>query len=285
MNIISNLNNGVGLQRDYELLREALEGRGHHVHGIQFNAPRNLQNADVNIFLEVVVPGLFTLADKQWAIPNPEWWFVGWDAYVWDKILAKTRDCQRIFTEKVGDRCFYLGWEARDLYNPIIMRQALFLHVAGKSKFKNTYAVIAGCKLAGVHLTLVAEHYGPHRRETNDVIAGLLNSHQFHLMPSAYEGYGQVLHEAMGCGQIVITTDAPPMNELYPVLLIPSVSQKFHHAGQLHTVSAEGVAAAIAQALQLSADVVRSQSDWARQRFLQEKQTFHTNLNALLEEL
>ena len=75
-NLISNLTNAVGLQKDYEFLREELEARGHVVNGIQFNAPpQDVIRADVNIFLEVVNPALFGWAHQQWAVPNPEWWF------------------------------------------------------------------------------------------------------------------------------------------------------------------------------------------------------------------
>ena len=128
-NLISNLTNGCGLQQDYLLLKSALEARGHSAYGIQFNhKPLLVKPADVNIFLEVVVPQVFTAAPKQWAIPNPEWWFAGWDASPWDRVFAKTHDCERIFREKVGNRCEYLGWMARDLYHEGIQRERKFLH-------------------------------------------------------------------------------------------------------------------------------------------------------------
>ena len=75
-NVISNLHNGAGLQRNYELLRHALEVRGHQVHGVQFNAkPLLVPKADVNIFDEVVNVNAFAAAPKQWVMPHLEWWF------------------------------------------------------------------------------------------------------------------------------------------------------------------------------------------------------------------
>jgi hypothetical protein len=41
----------------------------------------------------------------------------------------------------------------------------------------------------------------------------MMNRHRFHIMPSKYEGFGHYIHEAIGCGGIVLTTDARPMNE------------------------------------------------------------------------
>ena len=127
---------------------------------------------------------------------------------------------ERIFQGKVGDRCQYLGWMARDLYQPSIPRERKFLHVAGKSQFKNTAAVVAGCQHAGVPLTVIGEHTGDIRRRVEDQeLIRLMNSHFCQVMPSAYEGYGHVLHEALSVGQVIITTDAPPMNEVAPALL------------------------------------------------------------------
>ena len=178
-NVISNLTNGVGLQQDYELLREALERRGHLVAGVQFNKkPFTIKPADINIFLEVVNPQAFAAAPQQWVVPNPEWWFAGWEAHHWDRVLTKTRDAERIFKAKVGSRCQYLGWLARDLFDPAIPRHRHVLHIAGKSRFKNTTAVIAGCKEAGVSLTVIGEHFtGPRKRVGESELKRLMKSH------------------------------------------------------------------------------------------------------------
>ena len=79
-NVISNLTNGIGLQRDYELLKAELERRGHVVRGVQFNAAREVKVAEVNVFLETVRKEFFQYAARQWVVPNPEWWGQPWDA-------------------------------------------------------------------------------------------------------------------------------------------------------------------------------------------------------------
>lgn len=286
-NLISNISNGVGLQRDYELLRHQLQIRGHVVQGVQFNAkPPKAHPADINIFLEVVNPIFFSTAPKQWAVPNPEWWFTDWDKYPWDLILAKTRDCERIFKAKVGEKCQFLGWLARDLYDASIPREPKFLHIAGKSQFKNTPAVIAGCQHAKVPLTVVGEHVGPvRRRVTEQELVSLMNSHFCHVMPSAYEGYGQVLHEARGVGQIIITTDAPPMNELIPAMLVPPESTMKYHEGTLYKVSALAVSRVVRTVKALSPTMVQAYADQARFQYQQEKLAFHKALDELVGKL
>lgn len=291
-NIVSNLMNGVGLQQDYLLLKAALEERGHAVRGVQFNThPVVIHRADVNVFLEVVHPGLFQAAPKNWAVPNPEWWFAHkWDTLPWDLILAKTHDCERIFTGKFGAKCQYLGWTARDLFQPIA-RVRKFLHVAGKSRMKNTQATVTGCLHARVPLTLVGDQGytqppGPERvtrvRVHDDELTHLMNSHFCHVMPSGYEGYGQVLHEAQACGQVIITTNAPPMNEVKPAVLIPTSGGKAHHAAFAHRVEGGDVAIAVRQVMTMSEQQLSLYQNGARAQYHQDRVEFYRRLDTLV---
>lgn len=256
VNIISNLANGYGLQQTYELLREELERRGHVVQGVQFNRSAGIQRAAVNLFVETVRPELFPFANEQWVIPMPEWWDVRWFNLPFDRVLALTHDCHHRFQARFGHRCTYLGWRTRDLYDPTVPRHRGFLHVGGKSPYKNTEAAIDGCRLAGVPLTVI----GAQRRVTRDEIVRAMNTHMFHLMPSAYEGYGYALHEAESARQIVVTTDAPPMNELGTPFLVPSVASIPCHAAMLYAVAATDIAAVVTRLLHLSA------AEWAEQQ-------------------
>jgi glycosyltransferase involved in cell wall biosynthesis len=284
-NIVSNISNGVGLERCYRQLRHELEARGHQVQGVQFNAkPFRISPADVNIFDEIVNLEALKAAPVSWIMPHPEWWFGGWDTHLvhFDKVLAKTRDCERIFKQKVGDKCQFLGWMPRDLYQPDIPRERKFLHIAGKSQMKNTREVIQGCKIARVPLTVVSEHYGPRSRVPEDEIHRLMNSHFCQVMPSAYEGYGHVLREARAVGQVVITTDAAPMNELSPAILVPSCGTHFHHAGELHRVSPHDVAKAVRQVMAMSDAEVEALRAEGREEFHKEVAAFQQALDELV---
>jgi len=284
-NYISNLSNGAGLQRNYELLKQALQARGHSVHGVQFNAkPLVVPPADINIFDEVVTPLAFRAAKVQWAMPHPEWWFGMWDQYRWDKILAKTHDCERIFQAKVGNRCQYLGWVAKDLARPGIPKERKFLHVSGKSSFKNTQAVIFGCHQAGVPLTVVGEKSGGVARVSEQELIHLMNSHFCHVMPSAYEGYGHVLHESQSTGQILITTNAPPMNEICPAFYVPSVGVRPHHAGVLHQVLPGDVAKAVKYGMAMEQTEIDRLSAEARTSYDEDVKQFNEALDKLVNQ-
>jgi len=107
------------------------------------------------------------------------------------------------------------------------------LHLSGQSALKGTEAVVEAWSRhpEWPELTVVrrARRYGgeaapplpplPNVRYETDYIPDaelrrLQNDCEVHVIPSQAEGYGHVIGEAMGCGAVVVTTDAPPMNEL-----------------------------------------------------------------------
>lgn len=256
-NIISNLMNGAGLQQDCEILRSELQARGHTVHGVQFNQQVGVPHADVNLFVETVVPAVFRAAPKQWVIPNPEWWLESYQASLprITKFLCKTHDSLRVFTDLAGDRAEYLGFVSRDLYHPGIERQFAWLHIAGKSNVKNTDAILTAWKELPYELTVVTSlprlvalaskmrHVTVRQRVSDTELRRLLNQHAFYLCPSKYEGFGHTLHEAMSVGALVVTRDGPPMDEfgIPPELLVSSQVESQLRLAQMRSVEPEEI--------------------------------------------
>jgi glycosyltransferase involved in cell wall biosynthesis len=292
-NLISNINNGVGLQRDYELLRGLLEGYGHQVNGVQFDGQAIAPDADVNIFLEVVVERFFGSAKWQWVVPNPEWWFKGWDAQLkkFEWVLCKTRHCEALFSAK-GANTRFLGWKSQDFYNPDVPRLRKVLHLAGKSQTKNSDVVLNCWRhvTPPVDLTVVSVHYGLRTaprvqhfgRITDEQLSYLMNSHQIHLMPSAYEGWGHALHEAMGVGAVVITTGAPPMNEIGSEFLLPSTGTSPHHSANLHRVNPFDVGRMVSTVLKHSDAELHAIGKANRAQFLKDNADFEQRLRELV---
>lgn len=76
------------------------------------------RDADVNIFLEVINPSLFSYAQKNIWVPNPEWTYKTWTPYLHmiDEIWVKTQEARRIFNEAVNYQkpVKYIGWTSID---------------------------------------------------------------------------------------------------------------------------------------------------------------------------
>ena len=223
---------GAGLHREALLLQDLLALNGHESRLMHYtdgaNAP--MERADINLFLEVVMPTTLPLAKENWLAPNCEWWPDFNDQYLphFTKILCKTRDCYDIWSKKVGaDKCVYTSFEARDIFQPHVRRENTFLHIAGKSANKGTAAVLAAWQMIpnGLPpLTVVASNpefkaqfeqnrsnitfY--HDKIDEPLLQDLMNRNKFHIQPSPYEGFGHVQHEGMGCANMVIVVNAPP---------------------------------------------------------------------------
>lgn len=284
VNLVSNISNGAGLQMDYELLRASLESRGHKVQGVPFKQQELAPVADLSIFLEVVEEKL--MSKRNWVIPNPEWWFNGWDSLLprFEFVLAKTQHAKELF-EKKHRNVKLLGWKSRDLFDSSIRREPRFLHVAGKSQTKNTLPIIQAWRGIRYPLTVVAQHYKTptpnvtYRARVDDSeLKQLMNSHQFHIMPSMYEGWGHSLHEALGVGATVLTTDAPPMNDCGTPkeLLIKPCGSIQHHAVQVHMVKPADITNAVIRAIRWRGE------NTARQQFLMESANFEAKLETLV---
>lgn len=299
---------GKGLEREYLLLKDILESRDVYVtgrHYTDFSGPYHPQ--DFVVFLEVLHPAALNLSRNNYLIPNSEWWHAGNDQYLnrITKVLCKTQDCYRIWSQKVGEhKCVYTGFESRDLFRPEVSREVKFLHVAGQSEFKNTEAVIQAWQKTNLSapplppLVVVTTQprfidlckLNPHgnitclsSRVSEEDLIQLMNSHRIHLIPSMYEGFGHVIHEALGCEGLVITTDAAPMNSYEGALrefLVPSSGSKPRSLAQLHTVSPDSVhstARELCLRVWNKPEWVKEHSELARAAFLRNRDKFRAS--------
>lgn len=300
INIISNIENGAGLQRDYLILRDRLTELGHTVNGVMWNQ-REAPSADLNISMEVISGRLLNSAPRNWFIPNTEWYYAQmWDMYIpqFQKILCKTKDALRTWARKVYT-AEYLGFESLDFYDPGVERKPHFLHIAGKSETKNTAAVAQAWRDHKVPypLTVVASKPGVQagcmgienlrllHRQTDEEIIRLINECEFCLMPSKQEGWGHGIHEALACGSVVITTNAPPMNEFPGVceeLLIQPISRAPMRAAIAYFVDVNALVRKVERAMKMSPARKKHIGINARAAFLRDRDEFRARLARLM---
>ncbi len=298
--LVTTLNNGAGLQKDAELLKRLLEHYGYAVYLGGASPPLyNFRQVDLVIFLELVCEPWFRYSKNFWFMPNSEWFWPCWEQFVprFSRILCKTHHCHDLWTRKVGEsRCVYTGFEATDFYMPEVKKQKRFLHLAGKSSFKNTEAVVEAWRSGAVSYPLTIVGACPAVANAVRPITGmsnvrysvrvpdvgmLLNEHQYHIIPAQMEGYGHALHEGLGCKAVVITSNKPPMDEFTGIpkdLLVPTSGQGVHCLAPLHFVKPVAVATACHKAWTLTGAEIDKIGDEARAGFLSDREDFHKRL-------
>jgi hypothetical protein len=245
--------NGVGLDRDYEIIKGILEELGHDVTFCDWSGHTYIKS-DLNIHLEMITPLFLSFARKNIVIPNPEWFPRDRAIHLnrIDKVLCKTHDTFNIFS-KLTTRCVYTSFTSLDMYNENVKKKKQFIHVAGRSSYKNSVPIFncfaANKDLKMLHL-LKYENSNAYfskeniklyseRVEETEMI-GLMNESILHLCPSEYEGFGHYLNEAKSTGAVVITTNAAPMNEFINAdngVLINSIHGQLHNMGQLKKIN------------------------------------------------
>lgn len=250
INLIAQVN-GVGLTRDMDLLDAALAAGGYEMSQTRLRGgkvPKRLLpiairthtafrralgisplRYDANLLLEHVRDQYLPRARRNILLPNQEWVFPSEVALLdrIDYVLTKTRYAQTIFSA-LGRPSIYVGFTSPDRLDAAVPRRREFFHLAGRSRHKGTARLLAlwqkhprWPRLTVVqHPRIGSEEVVAanidHRRTYMDdaELLRLQNSFRFHLCPSESEGFGHYIVEAMGMGAVVVTNDAPTMNEI-----------------------------------------------------------------------
>ncbi len=233
INIIAR-DNTAGLTADINILTELFHDQGWQV---DFNDYKSLKRFafwssktyDLNVFLQWANPQWFKLAEKNILIPNPEWFKIRWISVLnrFDGIFCKTKHAVQIFNKKNTNTVFTSFTSLNRLMAGVEKNKNQYLHIAGKSKMKGTDIIIkTWIKNPDFpHLIVVKRNmdYPVHNQKnltiiseyvSNDELQLLMNRCAVHLCPSSAEGFGHSIGESLSCGALIVSTDAPPMNEL-----------------------------------------------------------------------
>jgi len=302
---IFGINNGKGMENGRQILKKALEDLGHTVFEIEsFNNRGEFEpQVDINIFLNSVEPECYSIARLNWFIPNQEHYWQPMDYLAGiDLILCRTREVERIFSA-LNKKTFFLGFRSRDCYREDVKKKRLkYLHVAGGSPHKGSSAVIKAWRFdkSMPNLTLLMHKksslspFSPFQKNTKfiskripfDELLTLQNSCGIHLCPSEVEGYGHYLMEAMSTKAVVITTDAPPMNEFITDTrcLVPYVKTAPLNLGTNYYVDADILKKKVLELQALPKKELEQIGEKNREAYLQRCDEFYRNLKLLFQE-
>jgi len=249
----------------------------------------------INIFLEHIDLYSISSGDINCFIPNPEW-CTDPDIKLLNKIdhvLCKTFFTQKIFN-RLSMNTFYTGFTSEDrLDKTILNKSKTFFHLAGSSAQKGTdvlidlwlkhpewphLTVVQNPKLYTRKKPIVADNIDYMIDYLDDnTLKKLQNENLFHLCPSEAEGFGHYIAEAMSCGAITLTTDAPPMNELVDRsrgILVKYKSTKPQRLGTNYYVDEQDLQMQITKILQMTKEEKEQMKERSRQWYLSNDQDF-----------
>jgi glycosyltransferase involved in cell wall biosynthesis len=259
---------------------------------------------DLNIALEHVRPPFMALARRNVLVPNPEWLTPRGQRYLprFDAVLCKTRHATDLFAAR-GCKALHIGFDSPDCLRRGIAREQGFLHLAGASPFKGTERllelwlrhpewpklVVLQSPASGRETAVSAKNID-HRlgRVSVEEIRLLQNRYTHHLCLSETEGWGHYLVEAMSCGAVVITTDAPPMNELVDPtrgVLVRTTEGRAFNMAQLYAFDEAALEATIERVVAMSEAERQRIGERARAWFDENHCSFAAQLDAALRKL
>ena len=317
--------NGVGLSRDLRLLAETLRARSYRVdftntrrrggipgliqrlrgkrHAAELARRRRRGLPPLYDFVlmeEHIAPAFLDDARHRVLLPHPEW-FLPRDMQALpriDLVLAKTHEAQRVFAAQ-GCRALCIGFTSDDRRDASVPRERTFFHLAGSSRTKNTEPLLAlwrrhpeWPRLTVVQHPKEAKPGAPaanidHRVGYLDEaeLKRLQNAHLFHLCPSETEGFGHYIVEAMSVGAVVITLDAPPMNEMITPergILVPYSRTGTQHLATTYHFDDAALEAAIARAIATDTAHCEAMGTTARAWYESERAAFPARLDDAL---
>lgn len=294
-------NNSFGLTKDLDILRIELNLLGHSVRHIPIFPPfdtlshQPIPNADINLFIECAEESLLPYAKQNYFIPNPEWCSASKKLLrKFDFILCRTKEIERIFFT-LGCNTYFLGFASMDNFQDSVAKNYnSFLHMRSLSPVKGTNAILNLWSRQPTFplLTLLAHGIqDPNIRNVWHVkeflstadLAFIQNCCGIHLCTSETEGFGHTLSEAMSTGAVVITTDAPPMNEFIKdkrclVKYLRTEKQLYATRYQIDPIALEQI---ILNLVELPQEQLASIGAANRKSYLQQKQAFKERLEAL----
>jgi len=240
VNLVSNHRKNTGLSHDVNIMRgllTAIFDKNVQIQLVHYVQPQ-CQEADINIFLEVVNPSLLSYAANNIWIPNHEWTFDTWVPYMnmMNEIWVKTHEAERIFKELTPTHVRYIGWTSLNKQFPEKKNYQKAIVPLGKNQNREIdvlfQAYINICRadpllysrLPTLHVVVswkqvdvpeeIAEYVVVHNKILSDKdYDDLLAECGLCVCLSKAEGFGHAVNEAMASGCNLILSSIPPFLE------------------------------------------------------------------------
>jgi hypothetical protein len=228
VNLIGNFTNATGLFQDASILRGLLTiafGEKINIFKVPHQMPQ-CNEAEVNIFIEIVNPSLLVYAARNIWIPNHEWTYRSWQPYLsmMNEIWVKTHEAEAIFSQ-FSNNVRYIGWTSIDQTLSEKKNYSKALVLVGKNIFRvpkqllRAYARIQKeepslyKKLPELHVpydsTRLVVYSPPEIEDKVKLLPNVLKEGEYSellkecglaICLSATEGFGHAINEAMSSG-------------------------------------------------------------------------------------
>jgi hypothetical protein len=278
------------------------------MYGISIEESSVQINFDPEAEIAVFIENIFAhekLKDykKRIFIPNPEWLTVKDKERVVDtidEVWHKTKFGMKILGDLLPDvEHKYTGFTSLGVPGEAV-DFSRFAHFPGKSKTRHTQDVINIWLKNTALESITIQMYGtspefPRWIESANIriFSGFLNEGELyaeyvksgiHICTSQMEGFGHYINEARSIGALVVTLDAPPMNELIDSncgVLIPTTRSIQHNHGLRFIATPEAIEQGILAARRISIDERKRMGARARYKFEQERNDFLRRLHSI----
>lgn len=242
--------NGFGLQADAEVVGGVLKTLGHEV---VFSEPEDPLKADVSFHFEIPSIQGVRLSKRSFFYPNFEWMLANLASMRrFTEVLCKTQHALPK-AKRYAQRATFTSFTSADMYRGGSKALECY-HFRGNSDAKNSDLVLETWEenpdLPHLHLYSVKPMQTKARNvslyigyASREELVRVMNRCMIAVYPSAVEGFGQALWESLSAGSILVTADAPPMNEIEVAYKVPAWDSGKRMRGEpLHAFAKENLA-------------------------------------------
>lgn len=267
-----------------------------------------MKTSDTAVFLEHIFESSELLSyERRIFIANPEWLIstdehrvaAGFVTEFWHK----TRSGMELLSAKFPDKVHtFIGFTSFDHFSKELNTdRSLIGHFCGKALGRRHTQEILNIWAENPQLPELSVHF--HGHGIPDVAGWLQNGnirlkmgmmqeddfrqefskHGVQLCTSSTEGFGHHINEARAIGALVVTLDAPPMNELVDAnsgVLVAYAETSPHHNGFFYKSTQDQLLEAITRVIEMPIEERASLGESARQRFHDEREVFCAALRA-----